>query len=301
VTDDELASVPVRLRRDVVRRIGHGGEAVVYELTGGRALRVYHREPHGADRMAAFYHQIRKGNPSFAVPEILETGWDGGRFFSVDRLIAGRALHELLPTLEGDERWRALASYADAAFEIAGLPYADSGFGELMRDDDSITGETWSEYLIARMERCLREAAGWLPEDVPGLDLIVEALTASILAMPPAPRVLVHGDYFPGNVLMSGELAVSGVIDFGPLTVMGDAMIDLASAVMFLEVVRPGYTLADTEYVRERIVGRVGPRFRDALTTYRGWYAVRFSPYRDDDPNLYAWCVESLRRFGVEA
>jgi aminoglycoside phosphotransferase (APT) family kinase protein len=232
------------------------------------------------------------------VPEILEMGREGGRFFSVDRLIAGQALHELLPTLAGEERTRALASYTDAAFEIAGLPCPAGKFGELMRDEDTITASSWSGYLLARMERCVGEAAGWLPGDVPGLAGIVETLRQRIAAMTAGPGALVHGDYFPGNVMMSDELRVSGVIDFGPLTVIGDPMMDLASAVMFLEVVRPGYTVADTEFVRGRMVERVGEGFDEALATYRGWYAVRFSPYRDDDANLYRWCVGALRGLG---
>jgi hypothetical protein len=38
----------------------------------------------------------------------------------------------------------------------------------------------------------------------------------------------------------------------------------------------------------------------DRALTYAGWYAVRFAPYSDDDANLYAWCVATLRRVGRE-
>jgi len=75
---------------------------------------------------------------------------------------------------------------------------------------------------------------------------------------------------------------------------MGGPELDLGSAVIFLEVVRPGYAPADTTFVRNRLVERAGPQIDEAITTYRAWYAIRFAPYRDDDPNLYKWCVESL-------
>ena len=289
--------IPERFRTDVVRRIGHGGEATVYELTAGRALRVYHGEPHGAGEIAAFYRAIAQGKTSFALPQILEQGEDDGMRYSLDRLIPGRPLHDLMPLLAGDERARALASYTDAAFEIASLPLLRDEFGEFLRDDDSIRAPTWSEYLLARMHRSL-QASPWLQVDVPALDGVVGELETRIRALSPARKALVHGDYFPGNVLMSDDLTVSGVIDFGPLTVIGDPWLDLASAVIFLEVVRPGYTPADTEVVCERLVARAGAEIEDAITLYRGWYAIRFSPYRDDDPDLYAWCVESLIEVG---
>ena len=292
--------IPARFGHDVVRQIGHGGEAVVYELTGGRALRVYRRAPHGREALAAFYREIARGKATFAVPEVLEQGEDAGVHYSVDRLILGRPLHDLMRELRGGERQRALASYTDALFEIAALPCASSasdGYGEFLRDDDAITAPSWPAYLLARMHACLDESSGWLAADVSALPKVVRELTQRIEALPPRPRSLVHGDYFPGNVLIDSDLRVSGVIDFGPLTVMGEPWMDAASALIFLEVTRPGYTQTDTEFVQARLVERLGPAIVDAAEAYRAWYAIRFSPYRDDDPNLYAWCVHSLNAF----
>jgi hypothetical protein len=290
----DIERVPARFRPDIVRRIGHGGEAVVYELTGGRVLRVFHGKPHGADGIAAFYRAMSAGSPSFLLPEVLEQGEDNGVAYVVQRLIPGRPLHELMTILTGNERKRALTSYTYAAFEIASLPYARDSYGEFLRDDDSIQAETWTEYLLARMRRSL-DASPWLRTDVPTLDHTVHALAKRINAMQPAPKSLVHGDYFPGNVLMDSAFEVSGVIDFGPLTVIGDPALDLASAAIFLEVVRPGYLPEDSELVTRLLVDRAGPAIQDTIITYRAWYAIRFAPYRDDDPNLYAWCTSSLR------
>src|SRR5207248_10921216 len=114
----DVRRIPDRFRPDIIRRIGHGGEATVYELTGNRALRVYHGNPHGAPDIAAFYRAIARSKTSFALPEIIEQGEADGVFYSLDRLIECRPLHELMRELSGDDRARALASYTDAAFEI---------------------------------------------------------------------------------------------------------------------------------------------------------------------------------------
>jgi aminoglycoside phosphotransferase (APT) family kinase protein len=39
---------------------------------------------------------------------------------------------------------------------------------------------------------------------------------------------LVHGDYFPEDVMVADDGCVCGVIDFGALTPIGDADLDLA-------------------------------------------------------------------------
>jgi aminoglycoside phosphotransferase (APT) family kinase protein len=289
-----IRQIPQRFRDDVVRRIGHGGEATVYELSGDRALRVYHGKPHGAGALAGFYRSIARGSPSFALPEVIEQGEEDGVAYSVDRLIRGRPLHELMRELQGDTRRRALASYVDAVFEIASLPYTRDVYGEFLRDEDSITAASWDAYLLARMQRSL-DAAPWLADDVPALASVVHALAQRIRAFPRPAKALVHGDYFPGNVLITDDLRVAGVIDFGPLTVVGDPRLDHASAVMFLEVARPGYTPDDTDFCLQRLLARADEPTRDDIATYRAWYAIRFSPYRADDARLYAWCVRSLR------
>jgi aminoglycoside phosphotransferase (APT) family kinase protein len=292
--------VPARFRDDVVRRIGHGGEATVYELRGRRVLRLYHRAPHAQETLAAFYREIARSPLPFAVPEVLDQGEEDGVPYSIDRLIPGRPLHERLRELAGAGRERALASYADAALLIASVPYRREPCGEFLRDADAITAATWPAYLLARLRASLAESTQWLAEDVPALERKIDALTAGIERLPARPKVLVHGDYFPGNVLITDDLRVSGVIDFGPLTVIGDAWMDAASALMFLEVTRQAYTPANSDFVRGRLVRRLGDGFAAAVPLYRAWYAVRFSPYRDDDENLYAWCVRSLREFVPE-
>jgi aminoglycoside phosphotransferase (APT) family kinase protein len=112
------------------------------------------------------------------------------------------------------------------------------------------------------------------------------------LAEPQAP-FLVHGDYFPGNVLVDADRRVSGVIDFGPLTVMGDPLMDLCSAAVFLEVQRR-FDPGDAVYVMRRLVERHGAAVEDASITYRAWYAVRLGHAKEDDERLYAWCVRAL-------
>jgi len=45
---------------------------------------------------------------------------------------------------------------------------------------------------------------------------------------------LVHGNYCPANLMVGADGLVTGLIDFGPLTVMGDWRMDAAGAVLYL-------------------------------------------------------------------
>ena len=105
--------------------------------------------------------------------------------------------------------------------------------------------------------------------------------------------MLVHGDYFPGNVMVGDNLRVSAVFDFGSLSVMGDPAMDLASAAIFLEVQR-NFRPDDASWVTARLTERHGSDLEDAIAADRGWYALRLAHSKWQDERLYAWCVRSL-------
>lgn len=284
----------------MIARLGHGGEATVYALTGDRVLRVFHKEPDNAitDRIAPFYERLAAYDLPFAVPRILDFGVDEGIAYSLDRRIPGRAFHDVLPDLTGADRGRALDSYTDAAAALAALPLPDQPYGEFLFDE-ALTGDTWPDFLLARLEHNCAQGRPDLIAALPNIDGIVDALRARIKALADPPKVLVHGDYFPGNVLMDDDFNVTGVIDFGWLTVAGDPAMDLASAAIFLDVVR-GHQQSDAARVHARLLRTHGDALAPLIEIYRAWYGVRFSPYKVDDASLFAWCVKSLQRFHQE-
>jgi aminoglycoside phosphotransferase (APT) family kinase protein len=289
--------IPDRFRDEVIQKIGHGGEATVYELTGDRVLRVFHKTPDSTivRHIMPFYEQLARYTLPFAVPKILEFGDDDGLAYSLDRRIPGRAFHDVLPGLSGTDRERALDSYTDAAGALAVIELKDQPYGEF-QFDDALQSTTWAGFLLARLDANYERGRSDLVEAIPDVDDIVDSLRARIGSLPDPPKVLVHGDYFPGNVLMDDDLNVTGLIDFGWLTVAGDPAMDLASAAIFLDVVR-GHHASDPERVHARLLATFGESLAELIEIFRGWYAVRFSPYKADDQSLFAWCVKSLQRF----
>jgi aminoglycoside phosphotransferase (APT) family kinase protein len=275
-------------------RIGHGGEATVYALSGERVLRVFHT-PHGdIARIASFYDELAGQDPGFALPRVLEYGEIEGAAYSVDRRMPGRPMMDVLPELAGDRRRTALDAYLSAAEAIGRLRIARPFYGEIM-PLDPIQRATWRAFLHGRVEASLVLSRAHLSDDVPALDDVLAVVHQRIDALPVTiDRRLVHGDYFPGNVMIGDDLAVSGVIDFGSLTLIGDPLMDVSSAIVFLEAVRPAFVPEDAAYLTERAVSSYGADLVETMRTYRAYYALRLSHSKTDDPWLYAWCVRSL-------
>jgi aminoglycoside phosphotransferase (APT) family kinase protein len=108
---------------------------------------------------------------------------------------------------------------------------------------------------------------------------------------------MVHGDYFPGNVMLDDKLNVSAVLDFGTYTVCGDETLDLAVSYLTLELIEE-CTAHDARFVRDLIIERHGEAIMPALRFYRAYLAFSMAdpantaaPY----PKLYGWAMAMLK------
>jgi aminoglycoside phosphotransferase (APT) family kinase protein len=118
-----------------------------------------------------------------------------------------------------------------------------------------------------------------------------------LLAQCPCSRPeLVHGDYYPANVMIDSDGHVTGLIDFGALTVMGDPRMDAAGAVLYLAGMG-GVTTEDKrivlDCVKEHGINEA------VLALYRIFYAFRL--LATDREDVLRWCVETLRWAGEQA
>ena len=273
-------------------RLGEGEEAEVYALGLDRVLRVQKRSADRAlaGRRHAFYAALDRARAAFEVPRVLKVGETDEVCWSVERRIAGTSMADLLPRLEGQTRRRALLAYADAAAAVRVLGYEQTGYGEVLATAP-IRSDTWAGFVLARAGACLMANQSRLVGLVERPDRALERL-GTLLAAPGDGRPeLVHGDFYPANVMACEDGAVSGVIDFGPLTVVGDAAMDLAGAVLYLTGMA-GITVQDRQVVQER--AREHGLDDSDLEVCRLLLAFRFLDTSRD--GLFRWCVDAIRQ-----
>ena len=128
---------------------------------------------------------------------------------------------------------------------------------------------------------------------VDDLDARVAPILAAARAEEADEVTLVHGDWFPGNVLLGDDLRVSAAFDLGWLTVVGPAHHDVLSAAVFCEV-RPTHTPADGEVLVQAVTRHLGAGSADALVRTRRYEQLRFA-FVTEDEHLHRWCLSGLR------
>ncbi|HET7716712.1 MAG TPA: phosphotransferase [Bauldia sp.] len=275
--------------------MAEGGESRVYALDADRILRLLRRPRDVAllKRKQAFLAEI-DGRLPFATPRIEAIGPGGA--WTIERRLPGTSLRVLLRVLGGSERQAALLSYAESVDAIGTITFPDRPFGQIL-DEDPVTAGTWRGYLRLGLDRFIA-LNGTAITTVRG-DL--EALKASALnrlqdVAERPPKALVHGDYFPGNVLIGDDLRVSGLVDFSLWTLVGDPLIEVIGTPVFLEMSDEA-TPGDIAFVRRIILERHGDAVLRPARFYRAYFAFAMSDPGNSEglyPKLWPWAMANL-------
>jgi aminoglycoside phosphotransferase (APT) family kinase protein len=275
------------------RPLGSGQESDVFAIDDRRVLRLYRRpcDQRHLAQLATFYARLGRRDAPFIVPEMIEFGMREGITYAVEVRVSGVDLAKALGRMEGEGRLQAIRNYVDAATAVRSLKHPQVQFGEVIATNP-VRRETWAEFVVARAAQCLDEhrhlLIGVLERPERGISTLEAGLVSRAVAIPS----LVHGDYFPENVMVADDGRVCGVIDFGALTLIGDAELDLACAVLNLTGMA-GVTLEDRRAAlsRAEAVGLT----RETLDLYALYYAFRFLGALRDNDGLFRWCVRTIR------
>ena len=277
--------------------IGEGIESLVYALGPAHVLRLPKAGKFPAGSRAALQSLLAtiEGRLPFATPRIEEIGPD--ERWTIEARLPGRPLSRFLKTAHDDARDRALRTYADAVEAIATIRLDAAAYGHLVAPHP-VTAPDWRLFLRETLDRFRGRNRVTIAREIGDPYLLQDKAADMIVGLAELPtRSLVHGDYFPGNVLIGADLEVTAVLDFGPYTVCGDPLLDLAVASLSLELIDET-TAHDARFVRDIMVERHGEDILPAFRFYRAWLAFSMAdpanaaaPY----PKLYGWSIMMLR------
>jgi putative membrane protein len=282
--------------------LGSGGESEVFALDHERVLRLY-RSRHEAPRQTAA--QLRSLYASWhgidigvELPMIMATGDYHGRFYTVDRRFSGRNFSSWLQQADIAQRRPVLISFLDATERLQHLQSPVPGFARLVGDGTPQQFGTLGELLSNMLMGPVQASRARLERDVPGVSEVWNRLHTDLAQRSVAPA-LVHGDVCPPNAYISqgpqGPV-VTGIGDFSPHTLNADPLMDLAGAVIFLELEQYAEAPADATWLQAVAAERHGRDIVGWIDVYRRYYGFYFSNAYEFDPNLYAWCLRQLGR-----
>jgi aminoglycoside phosphotransferase (APT) family kinase protein len=285
--------------------LGSGVESQVFAVGPDVVVKIYRAQDRPwQERCEAFVARLAAADPPFALPVTLDTDVVDDTRYAIQRRVPGHLLADVLPALRGAERERALLSYLDTAEAIGRLDFASISaavpalthrFGHLL-GRSAEPSNSWPDFLRGWSLAHLRRDEAGVREDVPTLDTALARYDAllPLTADVTEPR-LVHGDYWPENVLIGDDHSITGVVDWSANVLAGDPRVDLAQSIVYLDML-DSFVPADVPFLLREATRRHGPRIEAIVDLYRLHYALMYAAdCKHLDPLTYRWCLRHLR------
>ncbi len=284
--------------------LGAGMEGTVLDVSAENVAKIWHgRSRNDVEMLVAFGAALGAAAIPFATPRVVELLVDEPLVITIERKVPGTPMRPDrldAPPVAGSEAIRLLGevleglSRAVVSPGLAALPMLP---GERPLDRTA----SFPVALAALVERRFAVRPALLRRDVAGIDDLVPAVAAGLRGLPGSdPAALVHGDLIPANVLVQ-DGRVSGVLDFGFLTTVGDPQFDAAITASSFDMYGPNARTSE-EVLDQAFLARFG-HDRDRYGLYRAGYAVITHAYfsADGSDGHYDWCARMLRRPDVRA
>jgi len=223
--------------------IAAGTEARVYALGDTSVLKLYA----GLDQLPAleilrdFYDRLQPGSLPYDLPKIHNIRTHDDLVIVTEHRIHGQPMenHSTADTHDLENL------YLDTVTALAHVTL-DRPLGRRQLLTQSATPATqdpddWNAFLAHLIRAKLPTVLPLLRQDIEHADHRTEVLLSHLSTPYRGPEGVIHGDLYPGNILMTAPNAVSGVIDFGTMTMIGDPLYDTAAASGFYRMYEADY------------------------------------------------------------
>ncbi len=280
--------------------IRKGMEAEVYAIGTDAVLKLYIGTTNLAylTTLQKFYASLNQSVLSYSLPYIQTVAAEGDMCISIERQLPGAPLSAILPMLTKAQLDRMMQAYLAATLELTNIQIPADVDRYKLFDAEGISRRTngdWHQFLTRYLAQKLTQVTVYLDNDVTNFAMKVEQLY-SILAQPYTGNYhVIHGDFFPGNILIDKMYHVTALLDFGLLTMYGDSLFDIATGWVFFDMynelkanIRERYLAMALETLGEHVRGNL---YRYVLL-YSVLSANTYSSKCTD--GHYQWCVANL-------
>ena len=280
--------------------LGQGSESQVYGYTNDAVVRIYKSDVsiESLNELNTIYTFLSSHNLPFDIPRLYEICHIDDVVFQIEKRLVGTSPALVYEKLKERQRQRLLLNFLEAVDSFKSITLDERDYGRLMKDVEDTTHYTnWPQFIKEKAPLKLHGTKAVLQEDGIDVDYVVEKFHQDVHALSRRPRKnFVHGDYFFGNVLVNDKLEISAVLDVSWWSAVGDHNMDIAGAVMFLDLydfVSP----QDHAFITSQAIRRHGEDILTYIRIYEIYYSLLLSDCKTLDPPAYAWSLRNLRRY----
>lgn len=280
--------------------LGSGMESEVYAYDDNKVVKLYNdmSDSNKQRILKGFYSKIDSSSLSYELPFIYDTFEENGILVTIEKRIEGNNLQSMLSKMNYIEQNNMMETYLNANIELKSVKIKPNLEGYILFNDQQISSlniNSWFDLLKEEIFRKRKELESYLKRDVVNYDAKVKQLVEILSLGYEGEYSLIHGDFYPGNVMINESGKVTGLIDFGLMTMYGDNLFDIAIGWVCFDMYNELNTNIYERYLNI-IISTLGEDVRKRLYFYVLIYsyisANFYSPNCED--GHYQWCVRNL-------
>lgn len=280
--------------------LGSGMESEVYAYDDNKVVKLYNdmSDSNKQRILKGFYSKIDSSSLSYELPFIYDTFEENGILVTIEKRIEGNNLQSMLSKMNYIEQNNMMETYLNANIELKSVKIKPNLEGYILLNDQQISSlniNSWFDLLKEEIFRKQKELESYFKRDVVNYDAKVKQLVEILSLGYEGEYSLIHGDFYPGNLLINESGKVTGLIDFGLMTMYGDNLFDIAIGWVCFDMYNELNANIYERYLNI-IISTLGEDVRKRLYFYVLIYsyisANFYSPNCED--GHYQWCVRNL-------
>ncbi|GGH73581.1 thiamine kinase-like enzyme [Pullulanibacillus pueri] len=301
--DDPKSILLDKFHVDQAQLIGSGMECEVYLYDHEKVLKVYNEMSDYRKQtvLKAFYSKIDSSDLSYELPYIYDIYNENGMVITIEKRMRGSNMQRLFSDMTVNEQTKMMETYLNANLELKSAKVESDIEGFVLFNENQ-TSEAPDNWYFALKEMVIRkkgELDCYFKRDVQHYNEKVNRLVAFLSSGYEGEYSLIHGDFYPGNLLANKHGKVTGLIDFGIMTMYGDHLFDIAIGWVCLDMYNELKANLYERYLNI-IIATLSESVRKRLYIYVLIYsfltANLYSPKCED--GHYQWCVKNLNNKG---
>lgn len=278
--------------------IGTGMEAFVYKYDEQRVLKIYGEGKTSLSKLRIlkeFYETLETSMPDIQFPRIEEIIELDGTLITIETFVQGRNMKDLIEACTEKDAELLIRKHLAGLLKMREVNSQAAFKGIKLFPEEAVSPHSeWHLYLSELLRYKLSTVETYLQTHVRTYNEKIDHLFQALSLPYRGDYSLVHGDFCPENLLVNADLDVTGIIDFGLMTMRGDFLFDVATGWLFFDM----YDQYPFDF-RSRYYNLVIETFgevKSSISLYVLLYSIySVNAYADDFSDGHAaWCVKNL-------
>ncbi|XRG76658.1 phosphotransferase [Rossellomorea sp. GAMAL-10_SWC] len=277
--------------------LGKGQEAEVYSYDQTRVLKLYKPTAYSKlEILKQFYESMNSSDANFELPKIHKIIKEKDVVLTIEKRIEGKNIQKDLSNYDEQVLDSFFENYLSTIVSIQKIELEEQFKGiKLLSDYDEIYTKDWNDFLKQSLLRKNTEVDRYLKRDVLDYEVKLKRLMDAFSVGYEGEYALVHGDYYPSNLLVNSDGRINGVIDFGLMTLYGDPLFDVALSWILFDLYDELGEIKLEKYLN-KVVNQLGEEVRSTIHLYVLFYSIYSANFFSEtcSDGHYQWSVRNL-------